>query len=371
MKKLKVILPAILTLAVSTSAAVTGTVAWFTASRLREVGMTGITVVNPETGLELTKVKLPKNVDFVNVENDGTPTSGQIPSITHLKDASTPTKKDLYLRDASFDGTNVYRGIKNETTGQVSTYEPVAEGSENAKFLDHDGLTYGGKQVVYATQFTLSFKSTRTPEDGASYTNELFLDIGASTATMPNSANNPDLNKALRIGFKTDTEWFVWAPFADGYYRDYSITEDNFESNKTGLKVKSGVNYTDASSWVADTPYYRAISAFNYVSDEDSLTPYVESTNTAVTADSNFIKGENTAKTTTLIAEQTSTGNVIKADGLGYVGHLLNLTDSDQDVTVTTWFEGSDENCINDSFGGTLDTLSANLKFVMRRVATA
>ena len=68
MKKLRVILPAILTLAVSTSAAVTGTVAWFSATRLRTVTMTGITVVNPEQGLKLVQVTDLANVDLTPTE---------------------------------------------------------------------------------------------------------------------------------------------------------------------------------------------------------------------------------------------------------------------------------------------------------------
>ena len=114
MKKLRVILPAILTLAVSTSAAVTGTVAWFSATRLRTVTMTGITVVNPEQGLKLVQVTDLANVDLTNV-TVGVPDEGKIPGITHLlSDDTTPAQ--LYLRDASYDlGTGtVYRGVIDE-----------------------------------------------------------------------------------------------------------------------------------------------------------------------------------------------------------------------------------------------------------------
>ncbi len=50
MKKSKIIVPALGIMCLSTAAAVTGTVAWFTAARVKSFSMSGITAVNPESG---------------------------------------------------------------------------------------------------------------------------------------------------------------------------------------------------------------------------------------------------------------------------------------------------------------------------------
>ncbi len=339
MKKLKVILPAILTLAVSTSAAVTGTVAWFTATRLRTVQMNNITAVNPEEGLNLVSITSLTNVVGTNLEDDGTLTD---PTVTPIIKQATymagnpETETPGYLRDASVDvnAGKVYKAVLSEDGSTVTGFAEQAIGTADTK-------TYNGKSIFYATSFTLNFNIARSD---SGYQQHLFLDLNASDVTEADAdtaaAKNEDIYHGLRIGFKTTSNWFVWAPFTE---------------TAAGTTAK----YVNAAGTTIDDP------------NDDDDTPWASiNEGYATHTDSNFVAGNNTSTTTSSEIRDDSTPLAVgkKTTANGWLGQLA-VDNAVTAVTVYTWFEGTEPDVISDNFTEAITGLTANLRFIMRRVA--
>ena len=346
MKKLRVILPAILTLAVSTSAAVTGTVAWFTATRLRQVNMNNVAVVDPEQGLDLELVEnLGGTIIDEATVNPSThvPVNSQTPIVKHAYYKAGEPAEDTkgYFRDGSVDVKNgvVYKGVLDDTGNQPTTFETVTTPYADAT------RTFNDKNVYHATAFKMTF----SVEDNSSevYEHSLFLDINHSTATLDSTgkgANDDKLYKALRFGFISGDEWFVWAPFSD---------------------------------LAATAAKYIAVDANDIDSDENTTeliaTPYAEA---------NWVAGnaaDANPSTPNPALVEAANGYITSAVGTGknYVGYLGKLEQYDTadpakngtEVTVYTWFEGTDDNCISEYFEKALPGVTSNLRFVMRKVA--
>ena len=335
MKKLKVILPAILTLAVSTSAAVTGTVAWFTATRLRTVSMAGITAVNPEAGLNITVT------EGANTKVEGAPNTEY--TITHGKQKVGDVYNDVYLRDASVDlsDNSVHRAVVDEETGELNATTPYATVSAEP-FNDANGKTYAGNKVVYATRFTASFTSTQDVPTGSTYAYGLFVDLRRSTFTQDGkyyddntaAANDLKLLKALRVGFSTTGQNFVWAPFAEESAVKFDVP--------TGADAGKDTNY-------------RA----TYITTGNTVGNYNEA---------DFVVAGNTNSTGDEVPSDTA-APMANDDALAYKGYLGALTTTARVVTVTTWFEGTDPNCVNNNFSKALSAVESSLTFAMRSVA--
>ena len=329
MKKLRVILPAILTLAVSTSAAVTGTVAWFTATRLRTVTMNQITVVNPEEGLNLVKCKNVANtkVTGANQSTGVLDTKDTIPTITHANDGTNQG----VLRDASVNLSStpvVYRSVLGEE-GNITGFEPI--GSD---FTVKDDKKYNNLDVYYVTQFKLSFTIDR--EDTSVDTCLFFDPEASSTAALTAVVDNTNTNyvyKSLRIGLKTSTNWLVWAPLTDD---DADATNESANPKEYAPRVVTGNNTAN----VADVTSTKVIKGKYEPDDTD--------------------------------AKFTETEGKLAATAKNFTEYLGILDDTTElDVDVFTWFEGTDTNCVNAQFQSLVSTMTATLKFISRRVTQA
>lgn len=304
MKKSKVIIPALGILSLSTAAAVTGTVAWFTAARVKSFAMSGITAVNPESGLTIAL----ENINNTKVTGaDGT-----------FDVAHSP------LRDGSVDVANgkVYGSIlgdDGEVTGykDVTALVPATSSGTDHYYAGNVKVGSENKDIFYATEFKASFGLSR---DGG-YTYNLFFDAEHSTVSTPTEGSGEiSVLRGLRIGMKAGSEWFVWAP----------LTKD------------SDVKYVNSAVAAGAT--------------DEQLTAGL----TTLT-DANLIKGAGAALPTT---EIVSDGDA--ATRVEYLGQPKLATKLD--VTIYTWFEGSDSAVINDAVQ--LETaFTANLSFKMFRNA--
>lgn len=321
MKKLKVILPAILTLAVSTSAAVTGTVAWFTATRLRTVKAENIAVVDPEEGLNLVSVTADAGCTLENV-TDGEPDAGQTPIVHHAQYTVESTDVQGYFRDGSVllpTGT-VYKAELDDE-GLTGNYLTVASpyNDPNKKYTDGEG----DKNVYHATKFTLKFSVDHA--DSTVYNPSLFLDLDNSKATLTSaggSAKDIKLYNSLRFGFVgANNEWFVWAPFST-------------------LEAAAATHVTGAD----ETDHYET---------------------------ANWTKGNATATDAVNETIKETNGVVAKNIGINYVGYLGILNTTGIDVSVYTWFEGCDPDCDSENFEHLVAGVAADFKFVSRNVLAA
>ncbi len=345
MKKLRVILPAILTLAVSTSAAVTGTVAWFTATRLRTITMDNITAVNPEEGLKLVSLTNDTNVKFSYVDSNGVPNdNAHYPAVTHAWDASAQEEanKQAYLRDASVDVANgkVYKAKLSEG-GEVVGYEIQNIGTADTK-------TFNGKKVFYATSFDANFKVARVD---SGYDFQLFLDINQSKATRPaeettDALKNNSIYNGIRFGFKTDDNWFVWAPFTQTEIGDAN-------TGWTVSKYVSGPVTVDQTHSLADAETLYTSRRFVKGNDDNTDKTTATALNDSTTLIPNSLISTESTKVTT------------------EYGWLGSLSTTPKAVTVYTWFEGCEEDVKSDNFTNALSGLTSDLKFIMRRVAKA
>ena len=285
MKKSKVIIPAMGILCLSTAAAVTGTVAWFTASRVKSLSMQNIKVYNPESSLVM---------NVTAIDNTTVDDSGETPVVTHDP-----------LRDASVDlSAPAVWGSNLADDGTVSGFRSVAS--------PYSAGTVDSTDIFYATTFKVSFNLNAS----SGYTYQLFFDsVTSLTNTTAYTAGTNDVIAALRIGLLVeDGSYFVWAP----------RTQDG------SLKK---------------------ITASN--------------TAAAGVAESNGIIGST--------ALPTVTNDILDAgydSNIAYIGEVpfkaTSGTQDTLDITVYTWFEGTDTKCIPDAKG--IETaFSAGMTFKMLR----
>ncbi len=285
MKKSKIIVPAMGILCLSMAAAVTGTVAWFTASRVKSLTMSNIKVYNPESSLVM-------NVS--SIVNTTVDSSGEVPVVTHSP-----------LRDASVNlaSTPAVWGTNLADDGSVDSFRSIAS--------PYAAGTIDTIDIFYATSFKVSFNLNAT----SGYNYELFFDSAASLNSVTAlSTGTNDVLSALRIGVKTASSYFVWAPrTVDGSIKKITAADDD----------AAGV------------------------------------------AESRAIIGSTALPTTTDdILDSGYTSN------MGYIGEVpFKVTSGEQttlDITVFTWFEGTDSKCIQDSKG--IETaFAAGMTFKMFR----
>lgn len=292
MKKSKIVVPALGILCLSTAAAVTGTVAWFTASRVKELTMSNIKVYNPESSLVM---------DVANVANTTvTAESGNTPAnVAHeaLRDASV----DMSTATPAVWATNLGED------GQVQSFRSVAS--------PYSAGTVSSTNIYYATVFTASFYLSAS----SGYEYALFFDSATSLSNTDElTAGTNDVISALRIGLKTTNNYMTWAP----------------RTVDSGLKVIKATNTAAAG---VDT----------------DVKPIIHSTALPTVTDDVLAAGYNTnAQYLGIVPFKAASGQA-----------QTKLT-----VTVYTWFEGTDSNCIPDAKG--IETaFSAGLTFKMFRTA--
>lgn len=185
MKKSKIILPAVALLTISTVAAASSTVAWFTANRTVDVNLSQVAIYNPESDL---------NVTLVKDDNAGT-------SVDNTKNAQIVTLPS-YMRDGSVDAAakKVYK--KDVVTGEYSAI---------AGYSTDTATIAGEPKVIYrATHWTMNFSMV-----GAS-TNDygVLLDMGKTKCTIVNNEDNGKVSQAFRIAFVSEDAVTVLAPFS-------------------------------------------------------------------------------------------------------------------------------------------------------------
>ena len=222
MKKSKIIVPALGIMCLSTAAAVTGTVAWFTAARVKSFSMSGITAVNPESGLTLA---------LTNVNN--TVVTGEDPNLNVAHAA---------LRDGSVDVANgkVYGSVLADD-GTLSAFKDVTSvaktnpANKNSYYAGNVKVAGVDTDIFYATEFTADFGLTR---DGG-YTYNLFFDaVNSSVSTPTEASGKTSVLRGLRIGMKAGSEWFVWAPLT----KDSSVKYVNGTNKDSNVATLAAAN---------------------------------------------------------------------------------------------------------------------------------
>ena len=287
MKKSKVIIPALGVLVLSTAASITGTVAWFTASRDATVSVGEFAVVSTDGNLAAT---LTAGV--------GTAVSGTTVSPKQV------SSKPIKLGDASFNPAThqLWNNKGNSTSSFVTVGNTTSHSTADSG--SHAWMYSSGK-VYHA----VSWKVTLTYTWGEDFTT-LNIFFNYDTA-------DTEHNSTMTGSKQTDAE---------------SATDKTYEGYRIALIcgsreiVYAGLKNSSAASEVKTVTGASATGATSSVAD------------TVVYKDSTLTRAEDGD------ANQTS-----RADYLGQITHTTDAESNSVDIWCVAWYEGTDPKVVNDN----------------------
>lgn len=190
MKKSRIILPAVALLTISTVAAASSTVAWFSATREIKINTNEVGVYNPESNLEIV---------LTGVTEAGSKVKDNDPRIIDLPS---------YLRDGSVD-LNSGKVYKKDLVA-TDTYNEVTN------FTSESALINDQETVIYRAT---SWKMTFSMKDATPDSYAIFLNISNLATSFTHKAVSEkaeeNVYKSLRLGLKYDGGFVVVAPFYD------------------------------------------------------------------------------------------------------------------------------------------------------------
>ncbi|MDD7546654.1 MAG: hypothetical protein PUK09_02670 [Bacilli bacterium] len=294
MKKSKIIIPAAAILALSVGASVTGTVAWFTASRSVTLTAKNVAAINAAGDLEVTLA-----------EGNGTKVNGKTVTLSYLRDVSM---------DVSGTKTDVYHAVL-DTTGKsvIGTRKLLDNEKTSFSTVSVDEAKFGGKSIkVYNF---CSWSATFTTSSNSA--NCLYFDSDLSKSFIAGKAET-SIYDAIRISMKVGSdETLVWAP-----YTTLAKTEIAHINGEGTLATPQESN--------------KAAVVANYKTSGEP--------GTSLTA--NYERVIKDAETAVSSGEAWSTAS--KRTGL-----LSKTLKSGAPVTVSfnLWFEGLDPHCLTDGIG--------------------
>lgn len=183
MKKSRIILPAVALLTISTVAAASSTVAWFAASR--DVTVTGntVTVVNPESALNVTLAPLTGTTETTKDQTLNLP---------------------LYMRDGS---------VNIDDNGQAYKQDIVTKEYVAANYTTENDSQ--GHPIYRAASWKMTFKMVADSADNyAVFFNTKDLETKIK-ATVDAGNTNEKIKESFRIAFVAGNVKSVLAPFAE------------------------------------------------------------------------------------------------------------------------------------------------------------
>ena len=238
MKKSKIILPAVALLTISTVAAASSTVAWFTANRTVNVEVSEVAVYNPESNL---------NVELVEVENSGATVADK--KVTMPK----------YMRDGSVDAAN---GKIYKKDVVAETYEALAN---NTYFTDTALITgeNGAQNIYRATSWKMTFSMVGAAADDYAVLIDMTDSVTKFTRNEDEvtSKNTKKISESFRIAFVAGDQVTVLAPWATEENLTYvtnSARNGNYKDNKVTVSDKA-----IASAEIASTDKDTKLTAAN------------------------------------------------------------------------------------------------------------
>ena len=306
MKKSKIIVPALGLLLLSTAASVSGTVAWFTASRFATIN----------TGA------------FAVVQTDGTLTATPYYGVGTAVSGTTVNPVDgAKLGDVSFNPatkqlwTDTGDGTAYRTIGDTDDYltQPATNGLGTHVYKINDTTFY-----AYTWKITLSYTW------GADFTTlNVFFDYSATGSSMTAAAQaggtlQNETSKGLRIAMIGTSRTAVFAGLQ---------TADNL-SAVTSTSATAAYGATGATS--ADFSYFASTSY----------------------AKGNVLAASATAKASYVKAVDGDASQNTREDYLGSITHA-NATDT-MDIYCVAWYEGTDPQIVNNK---EMEQVTSALKF--------
>lgn len=286
MKKSKIIIPAAAILALSVGASVTGTVAWFSASRTVSTTVNNLAAINTSGDLG------------VEILDEG---------LVGAKKSSSGDSVELsYLQDASYDAVDdeAYVSTLNNDGSLVTGTRLVAKETYKTVAVTVDEVTsYQSVYVVNQWQAKFSTSSTAT--------NYLYFDPTNTVSKISTTIADTSVFKSVRVAMNNVNEslYTVWAPSTGD--TSYYYVKD------------AGTLGTAQSSTVAAVPANYGALVGKYT-DPNHVSKHGDATV------SEGLTTEAAEKNTALLSKTLKGGQ----------------TPSTPTIRFTVWFEGLDPNCI-------------------------
>ncbi len=202
-KKSKIIVPALALITATTVASVTGTVAWFTATR--SVTITGNKFVATKLESKLN-VTLTEGVGTTVDSSNGTVSMGANDKLTHgsynAKIISPTEQGNLYVAKVSDDGESVESFID---LGTEATAKTQTASSSSNNWIARADTTKGN--VYYGVSWTMTFSLESATTNQTDY---LLFDVaGSSFTNKATTTTDPTTMPGFRIAFMTDKTFLV------------------------------------------------------------------------------------------------------------------------------------------------------------------
>ena len=216
-----VILPALATLVLTGVASVTGTVAWFTASRSVQANANSFIAYDESRGLEITAT----NVIGVSVSEDGK-------TVTPLG----------VLTDGSFDFTNVWTDLPNTVTEGAQPTDFVKAPTD----LKSGAKDENKKDVYYAVQWTYTIGLTKKTGTLAKSLDVMFDLSSTFTGNVENSTAT-----GFRIAMVSQNNSFV---FSNGTEKKHIVeqSEDKTKGKEADFEAEDYLIHNDSYTYLAD-----------------------------------------------------------------------------------------------------------------------
>lgn len=242
MKKFKkIVAAAIAMMTLSTAAAVTGTVAWFTASNVVTANGMSLTA-DTEQGINISNESLTEWKDSIEASHNGTLNGAQAKFIpTTTADASA------WKHGNSADRNN------HAASGELVTLT-LAEAGNGIMKVNNPGDAIHDKNVYLLNKFYLRSSTPMAIENKTLYCNSV---------TAERSGESQEIDFSFRVLVKYGTTSFIYAPFEETDPENSALAPT--ETNKV-----LGSNVTIPASTVTTASQLVEISVYCYYEGEDS-----------------------------------------------------------------------------------------------------
>ncbi len=368
-KKSKIIVPALALITATTVASVTGTVAWFTASRAVQVTGTKFQTTTLDSNLKVkveayheagttgTNSSTPSDTGTVTV--DGLMTHGSYAASRLATGGETETTANLYTPLMDSDSVTGY-----ESKGRAETNGVSASGSgTDAKVYPWKAGTKTVSNASTNIWYGVAWKMTFSIDSEVTgVTNTLHFDPASSVFTDKATGDGTKTAAGLRIAFMTTSNYLVAA--GDNVTTHVNAADNRYEY--TEVKELSSESYA-ADTWFATNTTAKALTQEEFNSYKNNnganygktLYKGTKKSDTETSYNSYFV---DVASTTSMTYPSDGASDLKTNANYYYLGDIT----ATQALTViaVAWFEGTDPAVVSTS---TMSEVSASLKFFSRQ----
>jgi len=270
MKKTKIIIPALAGLCISAAASVSGTVAWFAASRITKITAENIAVVNPEGSLSCSLSSI------ANTATDGS-------KVSLKKNGEALGNKTYRLRDASIACT---AGQTIPTVYKATGVDPTTHAGTGFSSVASSYVDSETDAICYTAAWKMTFTMSGTSSD------EYDITFNKASSTLGEITGNEEIYVGFRVAFMTSTDFWIWAPNDGSSSLSYvngttasslgAYTGDDIISDDTVFGTIGTSGNTAGKTKSLDVYAYMWFEGTNENVQEGNISAGAESTSTAL-----------------------------------------------------------------------------------------